>query len=161
MSEVIIAAIISCFGGLVATICTFIYQMKKLRSEQAVRDGKNKEHQEEQLEAFKKTTRDSVVELEKSMASTLASNRKEYLSGIDEVKKSIVDTNLAMSDIKASNQTTIATIELRLDHMTEAFQDMKAEVREHNNFAKRMPVIEEQIKVANHRIEDLERDDGK
>ena len=30
------------------------------------------------------------------------------------------------------------------------------EVREHNNFARRIPVIEEQIKVANHRIDDLE-----
>ncbi len=30
------------------------------------------------------------------------------------------------------------------------------EVREHNNFAQRMPVVEEQIKVINHRIEDLE-----
>ena len=30
------------------------------------------------------------------------------------------------------------------------------EVREHNNFARRMPVIEEQIKVINHRIKDLE-----
>ena len=30
------------------------------------------------------------------------------------------------------------------------------EVREHNNFAKRMPVVEEQIKVINHRISDLE-----
>ena len=32
----------------------------------------------------------------------------------------------------------------------------RSEVREHNNFAKRMPVVEEQIKVINHRIEDLE-----
>lgn len=30
------------------------------------------------------------------------------------------------------------------------------EVREHNNFAKRMPVVEEQIKVINHQIENLE-----
>ena len=30
------------------------------------------------------------------------------------------------------------------------------EVREHNNFAQRMPVVEEQIKVINHRISDLE-----
>ena len=30
------------------------------------------------------------------------------------------------------------------------------EVREHNNFARRVPVVEEQIKVINHRIEDLE-----
>lgn len=29
-------------------------------------------------------------------------------------------------------------------------------MRQHNNFARRMPVVEEQIKVINHRIEDLE-----
>lgn len=34
--------------------------------------------------------------------------------------------------------------------------ELTREVREHNNFAKRMPVIEEQIKVINHRIADLE-----
>ena len=31
------------------------------------------------------------------------------------------------------------------------------EVREHNNFARRVPVLEEQIKVINHRIADLEQ----
>ena len=36
-------------------------------------------------------------------------------------------------------------------------QELTREVREHNNFARRMPVVEEQIKVANHRIEDLEK----
>lgn len=36
-------------------------------------------------------------------------------------------------------------------------QQLENRVAEHNNFARRMPVIEEQIKVANHRIEDLER----
>ena len=30
------------------------------------------------------------------------------------------------------------------------------EVREHNNFARRVPILEEQMKVANHRIADLE-----
>ncbi len=33
---------------------------------------------------------------------------------------------------------------------------LEREVREHNNFARRMPVVEEQIRVANHRIADLE-----
>ena len=32
------------------------------------------------------------------------------------------------------------------------------EVRTHNNFAQRMPVVEEQIKVINHRLTDLERE---
>jgi len=36
-------------------------------------------------------------------------------------------------------------------------EELTREVREHNNFAQRVPVLEEQMKVANHRIEDLER----
>lgn len=43
-----------------------------------------------------------------------------------------------------------AVTDTKLDELTR-------EVREHNNFARRMPVVEEQIKVANHRIDDLER----
>lgn len=35
-------------------------------------------------------------------------------------------------------------------------EELTREVREHNNFARRMPVVEEQMKVANHRIADLE-----
>ena len=35
--------------------------------------------------------------------------------------------------------------------------ELTREVRAHNNFAQRMPVVEEQIKVINHRIEDLEQ----
>ena len=46
-------------------------------------------------------------------------------------------------------ETNQAVTETKLEELTR-------EVREHNNFARRVPVIEEQIKVANHRIEDLE-----
>lgn len=46
--------------------------------------------------------------------------------------------------------------------ITQAVTDTKIteltrEVREHNGFAQRIPVIEEQIRVANHRIDDLEK----
>lgn len=37
-------------------------------------------------------------------------------------------------------------------------KSLEDEVREHNNFARRMPVVEEQIKGINHRLEDLERE---
>jgi hypothetical protein len=37
---------------------------------------------------------------------------------------------------------------------------LEEKVGKHNNFAERMPVIEEQIKVINHRIEDLEKEIG-
>jgi TolA-binding protein len=42
----------------------------------------------------------------------------------------------------------------------ERISELTREVRMHNDFARRIPVIEEQIKVANHRIEDLERGRG-
>jgi TolA-binding protein len=48
-------------------------------------------------------------------------------------------------------QTSQAVTDTKLEELTR-------EVREHNNFARRVPVIEEQIKVVNHRIEDLERE---
>ena len=47
-------------------------------------------------------------------------------------------------------QTSQAVTDTKLEELTR-------EVREHNNFARRVPVIEEQIKVINHRIEELER----
>ena len=48
-----------------------------------------------------------------------------------------------------SNQKAQAVTETKLEELTR-------EVREHNNFARRVPVLEEQMKVANHRIQDLE-----
>ena len=38
-------------------------------------------------------------------------------------------------------------------------QQLENKVAAHNNFARRMPVVEEQIKVINHRIEDLEQEE--
>lgn len=58
---------------------------------------------------------------------------------------------LQVLEMDAKQQQTIALIEYKLDELTR-------EVREHNNFARRMPVVEEQIKVINHRIADLEND---
>ena len=62
-----------------------------------------------------------------------------------------VITNLATSRKTENNiRTNQAVTDTKLDELTR-------EVREHNNFARRMPVVEEQIKVINHRITDLER----
>lgn len=51
--------------------------------------------------------------------------------------------------VEASLEKAQAVTDTKIDELTR-------EVREHNNFAKRMPVVEEQIKVINHRINDLE-----
>jgi len=42
--------------------------------------------------------------------------------------------------------------------MNTKLENLAAEVRSHNEFGRKIPVIEEQIKVINHRIDDLERD---
>lgn len=52
--------------------------------------------------------------------------------------------------VVSQNNKHDAVTDVKLDNLTE-------EVRKHNNFAQRIPVIEEQIKVANHRIDDLEK----
>jgi hypothetical protein len=49
-----------------------------------------------------------------------------------------------------SNGRAQAVTETRLEELTR-------EVREHNGFARRMPVVEEQIKVIYHRLSDLEK----
>lgn len=47
-------------------------------------------------------------------------------------------------------------LEIRQAVTDTKIDELTREVRTHNNFAQRVPVIEEQIKVANHRITDLE-----
>ena len=60
-----------------------------------------------------------------------------------------------------ANSRTARDVDAKLDKQqavtSTKLEELTREVREHNNFARRVPVIEEQIKVANHRIEDLER----
>ena len=60
---------------------------------------------------------------------------------------------MTLLGVMISNGRIQAVLETRVEELTR-------EVREHNNFARRMPVVEEQIKVINHRIADLERKDG-
>ena len=61
----------------------------------------------------------------------------------------IITGVLTLIGVLISNSRSQAVTETRLEELTR-------EVREHNGFARRMPVVEEQIKVANHRISDLE-----
>ncbi len=56
----------------------------------------------------------------------------------------------------AAGRKTQARIETSQAVTDTKIEELTREVREHNNFAKRVPVIEEQIKVINHRVGDLE-----
>lgn len=61
----------------------------------------------------------------------------------------LVSGGITLVGVLIANSKTQAVMGTKLEELTR-------EVREHNNFAKRMPVVEEQIKVINHRISDLE-----
>ena len=68
---------------------------------------------------------------------------------MNEIIVALITGGITLVGVLLANQKTQAVMETRIDELTR-------EVREHNNFARRMPVVEEQIKVINHRIEDLE-----
>ncbi len=67
----------------------------------------------------------------------------------DSIITAVITSGLTLLGVLIANNKQAAVTETRIDELTR-------EVREHNNFAKRMPVVEEQIKVINHRIGDLE-----
>lgn len=62
----------------------------------------------------------------------------------------VISSRSQTKKTEQSIQTSMAVTDTKLEELTR-------EVREHNNFAQRMPVVEEQIKVINHRIGDLEQ----
>lgn len=63
----------------------------------------------------------------------------------------LITGGLTLMGVLIANSKQQAITDTKLDELTR-------EVREHNNFAQRVPVIEEQIKVINHRIQDLEHE---
>lgn len=69
---------------------------------------------------------------------------------VSEIIVALIGGLVTLSGVLIANSRAQAVTDTRLDELTR-------EVREHNNFAHRVPVLEEQIKVANHRIDDLER----
>lgn len=66
-----------------------------------------------------------------------------------EILCAVISGAVTLVGVLIANSKSQAVTETRLDELTR-------EVREHNHFAQRFPVLEEQIKVANHRIDDLE-----
>ena len=68
---------------------------------------------------------------------------------MESIISAILTGAVTLVGVLIANGKNQAVMETKVDELTR-------EVREHNNFARRMPVVEEQIKVINHRIDDLE-----
>ena len=67
-----------------------------------------------------------------------------------EIVVALITGAVTLLGVLISNGRGQAVTDAKLEELTR-------EVREHNNFARRVPVMEEQIKVINHRIADLEQ----
>ena len=77
-----------------------------------------------------------------------------------EIITAVITGGLALVGVVISNVSSNRKIENQLQ-VSQAVTDTKIEeltreVREHNGFARRVPILEEQMRVANHRIKDLE-----
>ena len=68
---------------------------------------------------------------------------------MNEIIVALITGGITLAGVLISNQKAQAVTDTKLEELTR-------EVREHNNFARRVPVLEEQMKLANHRIQDLE-----
>ena len=69
---------------------------------------------------------------------------------MNEIIVALITGGITLLGVLISNGKAQAVTDTKLEELTR-------EVREHNNFARRVPVVEEQIKVINHRLADLER----
>lgn len=70
---------------------------------------------------------------------------------MNEVIAAVITGIITLTGVLVANGKSQAVTDTKLDELTR-------EVREHNTLISRVPVLEEQLKVANHRIEDLERE---
>ena len=61
----------------------------------------------------------------------------------------LITGSMTLIGVLIVNNKQQAVTDAKLDELTR-------EVREHNDFARRVPILEEQMKVVNHRISDLE-----
>jgi uncharacterized coiled-coil protein SlyX len=73
------------------------------------------------------------------------------ISAIATISGVVLSTKASNKEIQHKLETHQAVIDTKIDSLTAA-------VNKHNHFAERMPVVEEQIKVINHRLEDLENE---
>ena len=71
---------------------------------------------------------------------------------MESVIAALITGAITLIGVMIANSRSQAVTDTKLEELTR-------EVREHNNFARRVPILEEQMKVANHRIADLEADE--
>ena len=78
--------------------------------------------------------------------------RVKAVNGMETILSAVIAGAVTLIGVLIANSRSQAVTDTKLEELTR-------EVREHNNFARRVPILEEQMKVANHRIADLEQNE--
>lgn len=124
----LISGIVTLITSLTSSILVFKNEQKKIKADQ---DAK----QQKQID---------------EIHNTLVAHKKEYMEEINDVKDSI-------TQMQAIYQQNTAIVNLQIENLTKQVEKHNKVVERTYALERRTDVQEEMIKVANHRIEDLEK----
>ena len=107
----------------------------------------------------------ALNKLEKSLVDTLNEHREDYIKSIKNIEDSI-------TEMQGTYQQTVAIVELKIENLeksnTKHLEQLKEAQNKHNNLMERTFLLEknsavhdQMIKVANHRIDDIEKRENK
>lgn len=88
---------------------------------------------------------------------------------MEQIIIALITAGLSLVGVMVTNYFNNKSLSDKVTHQLEVAQavtdtkieELTREVRMHNNFAQKIPVLEEKMSVANHRIDDLERHEEK
>lgn len=155
MSDAVLIAIIggafTLIASLIANILIFITNNKKFKTEQQKLFAEQIASQDKKIDELKENQDKKLEDLEKSLHSILTTHKQTYMDEIADVKDSV-------TQIQAVYQQNTTIISLKIDAL-EKKQD------QHNGLISRMygvessqKLLEEQLKVSNHRLSDVEEE---
>lgn len=112
---------------------------------------KNRKHK------IAETHAEQLKEVENNIKATLDANRQEYLGCIDRVSKRLDDVENNITSMQAVYQQNTAVIELKIQTLSDRVERHNNVITRTFNLEAKAELLEEKVKVANHRIDDLEK----
>lgn len=132
----IVTGVLTAIVTLAVCMINNYYQNKRQQNE-------FREKEQERMEALENLHKKQLEEIKETFSRQIQSIKDQFTAQAEE--------------LMANQMEMRHMFEKKIEMLDYQFKEMTLEVHDHNNFAKRMPVMEEQIKVINHRLEDLEK----
>lgn len=160
LSEGVIVAILGLIGTSVGALLGYCGVKRTAKDKKDVdlaklaNDAKSTDYNtlEVKLDSLSKcinSQNETIASIKEDINKTLSNHRDEYLKGISEVKSSITDMKLAYTE-------TVAIVNTKIDALEEKQDKHNDVIARTYKLESRADVQDECIKVANHRIHDIE-----